>query len=199
MYCGCQPRCALEKRDAGESRIGKILGIIDECSLGIHDISRTECDTKYNLPRFNMPLELGIFLGAQYFGSGSGKNRSCLIFDREKYRFQKFISDIAGQDITPHRNKPKIALVEIRNWILTRHPTSLLDGGNVIYTQYRIFLRDFPRICEQLNLRICDVTYADLCNVIEWWFELARRRRRYPSSSTSGNKLVSSKLLRRPR
>jgi len=32
-----------------------------------HDISRTELN-EHSLPRFNMPLELGLFLGASRFG-----------------------------------------------------------------------------------------------------------------------------------
>lgn len=43
-----------------------------------------------------MPLELGTFLGAKHFGSEIQKKKTCLILDKEKFRYQKFISDIAG-------------------------------------------------------------------------------------------------------
>jgi len=46
-----------------------------------------------------MPLELGIFLGAKRFGGPKQKRKNCLILDREKYRYQQYCSDIAGQDI----------------------------------------------------------------------------------------------------
>ena len=62
--CGYHVRCALESQDAGEVRMVKILRLIRECQFGIHDISRTELDPANGLPRFNMPLELGLFLGA---------------------------------------------------------------------------------------------------------------------------------------
>lgn len=65
--CGYVPRCALEVYDSGQVRIDKIVGLIKRCRFGIHDISRTELDRKSRLPRFNMPLELGIFL---YRGPG---------------------------------------------------------------------------------------------------------------------------------
>jgi hypothetical protein len=68
IYCGFRARCALEIDDASEVRIEKILKIIEECQLGIHDLSRTELDRATRLPRFNMPLELGLFLGARRFG-----------------------------------------------------------------------------------------------------------------------------------
>lgn len=68
---GFTPRCARENDDGGEVRIDKICRIIAESRYGIHDISKTEPDPGSGLPRFNMPLELGLFLGARKFG---GKN-----------------------------------------------------------------------------------------------------------------------------
>ncbi len=66
--CGFVARCALEAFDSGEARIDKILAIIAKRKFGIHDISRTELSKNTRLPRFNMPLELGLFLGAKTFG-----------------------------------------------------------------------------------------------------------------------------------
>src|SRR5947208_16908333 len=65
---GFYPRCALEARNSGQNRLYKIMDIISECRFGIHDISRTEL-TRGNLPRFNMPLELGLDLGCWRYGS----------------------------------------------------------------------------------------------------------------------------------
>lgn len=102
LDCGFEPRCALQVYDSGQVRIDKIMELIEGCRFGIHDISRTELDPVNGLPQFNMPLELGIFLGAQRFGSGKHREKNCLVLDREPYRYQKFISDIAGQDIAAH-------------------------------------------------------------------------------------------------
>lgn len=100
--CGYVARCALEVDDGSEVRIEKIAKIIAECRFGVHDISRTEPDSETGLPRFNMPLELGMFLGAKRYGRAKQKQKTCLILDLDRYRFQKFISDIAGQDIAAH-------------------------------------------------------------------------------------------------
>ena len=94
--CGFIPRCALEEEDASQVRIDKIYSIIADCRYGIHDISRTELDKGSGLPRFNMPLELGVFLGAKKFGIEEQERKKCLILDAEPYRYQQFISDIAG-------------------------------------------------------------------------------------------------------
>src|SRR4051794_5309929 len=95
--CGYFARCALEVDDGSEVRIDKVEKIIGECRFGLHDISRAEPDSVTNLPRFNMPFELGLFLGAKRFGRAKQKFKTCLILDVEPYRYQKFISDIAGQ------------------------------------------------------------------------------------------------------
>jgi hypothetical protein len=84
--CGYYPRCALESADSGELRFPKICGLIRDCRYGIHDLSRIELDTSTQLPRFNMPLELGLFLGAKEFSKN--KERVCLVMDTEPYRYQ---------------------------------------------------------------------------------------------------------------
>jgi hypothetical protein len=66
---GYVARSAQEVRDTGEVRIEKILRLVRESKFGIHDISRTTLDRATRLPRFNMPLELGLFLGAREFGA----------------------------------------------------------------------------------------------------------------------------------
>src|ERR1700740_2359962 len=79
--CGFVARSALEREDGSEVRIEKIRRIIAESAFGIHDISRTEPDAGTGLPRFNMPLELGIFLGAKYYGGAEQARKSCVILE----------------------------------------------------------------------------------------------------------------------
>ena len=66
-------------------------------TYGIHDISRTDLDSIHRLPRFNMPLELGIFLGARHYGKVEQRQKKVLIFDIEPFRFQKFMPSIADE------------------------------------------------------------------------------------------------------
>jgi hypothetical protein len=97
---GFNARSALETDDASENRFGKIQRIVEECPYGIHDISRTEANGDPPLPRFNMPLELGLFLGAKRYGAQ--RRKAVLVLDTEQYRYQRFISDLSGQDIHAH-------------------------------------------------------------------------------------------------
>ncbi|MEJ0023013.1 MAG: hypothetical protein WDN76_05920 [Alphaproteobacteria bacterium] len=81
--CGLRPRSALKLEDGSQTRIEKRYGIIGECRFGVHDLSRTELDPVNKLPRFNMPLEFGVSLGAKRFGSRDQKSKRCLIMDIE--------------------------------------------------------------------------------------------------------------------
>jgi hypothetical protein len=56
---GYHPRSALDATDGAEVRLGKIAAMIGECDWGIHDLSRVEVEVG-GVPRFNMPMELGI-------------------------------------------------------------------------------------------------------------------------------------------
>jgi hypothetical protein len=91
-------------------------GSLSSASFGIHDISEVTLDKTNKLPRFNMPLELGLFTGLQ---SGAHGGRICLIFDVAQYRYQKFISDIAGQNIRARGGEPDRAINAVRNWLAT--------------------------------------------------------------------------------
>lgn len=105
--CGFVARSALEVEDSGQARVEKILDIIEQSKFGIHDISRAGVDRNTRLARFNMPLELGFFLGAKRYGSERDRQKRCLVLDRDRYRYRGFCSDIAGQDIRAHNDEPR--------------------------------------------------------------------------------------------
>jgi hypothetical protein len=171
--CGYIARCALEVDDASEVRIEKIAKIIGGCKFGIHDISRTELDSDTNLPRFNMPLELGLFLGAKRFGRAEQKLKSCLILDVERYRFQKFISDIAGQDIAAHGADTSKAIRVVRNWLSDATPKSVrIPGGGAIATRHALFQSELPAMCGKLHLKVDELTFNNYVVQVEEWLKL---------------------------
>ena len=168
--CGFSPRCTLELTDAGEVRIEKIYRLIDECHNGIHDISRTEVkDQPYQLPRFNMPLELGIFLGAKRFGQQSAQKR-VLILDREPYRYKRFISDIGGQDIQAHGAKPNRAIRHARDWLQSA-PGKATIPGKKISDDYRRFRRELPAIAKEAQLDPTQLTFIDYLLLVTNWLQ----------------------------
>ena len=170
--CGLTARCALEKDDAGQVRIDKLYTVIRDCRFGIHDLSRTTLDAKHRLPRFNMPLELGLFLGARRFGNSAQRQKSCLILDRDRYRYQIFCSDIAGQDIRAHGNEVTRALSAVRNWLQTSLPNDgSMPGPSSLADRYVQFRRQLPLMCRSTRLRPSELTFLDYRQLVAAWLE----------------------------
>lgn len=169
--CGFVARCALEEDDGSQVRVQKIYQIISECRLGIHDLSRIELSRSTRLPRFNMPLELGAFLGAKYFGRNQQRRKACLILDSEKYRYQKFISDIAGQDIQAHGNDPRQVVRIVRNWLRAYSQDSIPSGG-IIWNGYEAFKAELPQLCKKLNLNLKELIYNDYVLLVSKWLKV---------------------------
>jgi hypothetical protein len=168
--CGFLPRSARELDDGGQARSEKLYGLIEECRYGIHDISRTELDPIHQLPRFNMPLELGIFMGAKRYGRPKQREKRLLIFDTETYRYQKFISDLAGMDIHAHGGKSERALVETRHWLTNVSRRQLL-GERELLTRFRAFRTELPTMATELDLDPLHITYVDFELILAGWLE----------------------------
>ena len=167
--CGFVERCALESQDSSQVRLEKIYDMIAECRYGIHDISRTELDDHNSLPRFNMPLELGIFLGAKRFGTDEDKKKNCIIVDKCRYRYQEFISDIAGLDIKSHNDSCERIIEVVRDWLNTFSHRRNLPNGQKIYERYSEFLKDLPVIAQGYDLNHLEFNYTDYTHMIVEW------------------------------
>lgn len=120
-----------------------------------------------------MPLELGMFLGAKRFGRAEQKQKSCLILDVERFRFQKFISDIAGQDISAHGADTTKAIKVVRDWLSNATSASIkIPGGTVIASRYEVFRKDLPAMCEKLRLNVDELTFNNYVVQVEEWLKL---------------------------
>lgn len=170
--CGFLPRCALESEDGGQVRLEKIYRLIADCRFGVHDLSRTTLDGQHRLPRFNMPLELGVFLGARQFGGAPFRKKSLLILDRDPYRYQVFCSDIAGQDIRAHGNQVSDALTAVRNWLQASDAApGRLPGPKAVLNRYIAFQRQLPLMCAENRLTPSELTFLDRRNLVDAWIQ----------------------------
>lgn len=171
--CGFYPRCALEVDDSSQVRIQKITNLIGECRLAIHDISRTQLDSSNRLPRFNMPFELGLFVGAKAFGVADQQRKACIVLDTERFRYQKFLSDIAGQDIREHVRRVDRLIHQVRDFLAGYHPGPvILPGGRLMHERYLAFRRTLRRTCVKLHLSRDGLTYRDLRTLASSWIDV---------------------------
>lgn len=83
-----------------QDRLAKIIELIEKCSFSIHDLSRIEAS--HGIPRFNMPLELGIAL----YRSAKAKH-DVYVFESKAFRAQRSTSDINKMDPRIHNGSPK--------------------------------------------------------------------------------------------
>ena len=75
------PRCAIEIPGRGESRLERIMRLLDGCQSSIHDLSRSE--------RFNMPFELGLAVALR-----QNKKHEIILLESRQHRLAKRLSDI---------------------------------------------------------------------------------------------------------
>jgi hypothetical protein len=167
--CGFIPRCAKERNDSSESRIEKIYEIISDCRHSIHDISYAGLDPKTKLSRFNMPYELGLFIGCKKFGKNHHSRKSCLILDKEKFRYHIFLSDIGGQDIREHNNEPKKVLAQVRNFLAERSNRKNIPGEKYIWDRYLDYKSIAPNMAKKLKLHVSDIQFKETIRLIYLW------------------------------
>ena len=169
QYSGFFARSALEVSDGTRTRLATLCELIAGCRYGIHDLSRTSLDLTHGLPRMNMPFELGLFLGCQRYGSPRHQRKASLILDSAPYRYQKFLSDIAGQDSLAHGDDPKTVIVQVRNWLRTAAKLAHLAGGEAMWAEFQLFQRDLPAIAQVLQLTPAELTFVDYRHIIGVW------------------------------
>ena len=179
LDCGLIPRCALEIDNAAQARLETILKIIAQCKYGIHDLSRVELDNRSGLPRFNMPFELGIFYGAKTFGGQRQRRKNCIILERDKYRHQRFISDLSGIDVVPHGNSEKKAVVAVRKWLVTAtHHVTIPDGSRIL-ERYEKFESKLKAICKKEGRDLLAMPFVELTVNMSDWLKLNWEIRRH--------------------
>lgn len=135
IYLGLRPRIALERFESGESRITKIIELIEDSKYAIHDLSRIKAKKKGEVFRLNMPFELGIDVGCKQFGRPPLNSKRLLILEAERYTYQAAISDLSGSDIGVHKNQAEEMVVTIRNWIANQHDSRAVGKG-VIWSAF---------------------------------------------------------------
>lgn len=172
LDCGFNPKCALEIDNGTENRLSKIIILINECRLSIHDISRTDLDKKHRLPRFNMPFELGLFFGAKHFGQQKHHKKSCLILESKQYSYQKFLSDIAGHDVKCHENDKKLTIKIVSEWLQlqTEKGIMLPDFESLVF-RYENFQQAKPILCKEINLSVTNLLFTRYCFVVNNWIK----------------------------
>ncbi|MBO9572621.1 MAG: hypothetical protein J7497_10510 [Chitinophagaceae bacterium] len=148
IYFDLDPQIS-QNISSSDVRINQIKSLIKNSRWSIHDLSRSRAMKKGDLPRFNMPYELGLDEGCHTFGGRKYRNKKTLILASERYGYQKVLSDIAGQDIEMHENNPQTAIAKVRDWL------SANDGNKILATPSKIWL-DFNQFNNDLIVTLAN-------------------------------------------
>lgn len=173
VYLGYVPRIASESLDFGRPRIDKIVELIWQSKFSIHDLSRLQSSEKDEFYRLNMPFELGIDFGCRQFAQGNAKHKRFLILEKERYRYQRALSDLSGSDIGSHNNEPEDVVHAVRNWfreIVSHSPPS----GTVVWEHFNEFMADFYQARKEQGYKDKDLQLMptrEYINFIEEWLE----------------------------
>jgi hypothetical protein len=121
-----------------QGRLDAIIDLIDTSDFSIHDLSRTE--TTNGVPRFNMPLELGLALHQRSVTKG---RHQVFIFESKPFRTQQSTSDVNGIDPFIHHGQPKEVMTQLRN--IFRKPGDTITVPDM-FAVYRAVKRRLPEL-----------------------------------------------------
>jgi len=199
IYCGFNPRIALERFDSGEGRLSKIKELIDSSIYSIHDLSRIKSKKLDEYFRLNMPFEIGLDLGCRLYNpEPKYKGKRTLILETEEYSYQKALSDLSNSDVKCHNGDSEELIYQIRNWFceLTDNEESI-QGASIIWDDYNIFNTDLYKEMTDKGLRQKDIdkmTIPELQRKMVSWIENKKRNREIIIKRPSARKSVKYKI-----
>src|SRR5690606_13702942 len=93
-----------------------------------------------------------------------------LVLDKERFRYQAYMSDVAGQDIKAHHNDPNRMIKIIRDWLsYFVGPDVILPGGAMMGRRYKRFLADLPGILQEVGIGRGELIYNDYTTLLVGW------------------------------
>lgn len=150
--CGYRIRCALDENDSGDIRLDKLVQLIKASPRSIHDLSRVELGAN-DLPRFNMPFELGLALGAKRFGGPSHRSDRIKIMVAERYKLPAYLSDLGGNDPDAHHAAPDKLIRIVRNFLDVSPPGGPLPGPAKLIETFALFGEALPALAQEIEHR----------------------------------------------
>jgi hypothetical protein len=121
---GLIPKAALEI-PSSQRRLDIIIQLINGCAFSFHDLSCIE-------PRFNMPFELGL---AVVRACKAPRRHAVFVFEAEKYRIQRTLSDLNGTDVYIHDGNAEGLLYQLTNVLERSKNRPTVNDLLIIYKQ----------------------------------------------------------------
>jgi hypothetical protein len=120
VCCGFLPRCAMESGSVAIPRMEQIVQALRGCKYSIHDLSRCQGEGDANMPRFNMPLELGMAMTERAWRRRVRDRHDWFLLVPRHHPYGRFISDLAGYDPTQYDGTAAGVIPAVMSWLATR-------------------------------------------------------------------------------
>lgn len=173
--CGFIAQCA--KGASNQNlRFQRILELVGECRYGLHDLSRIEAGS---LPRNNMPLELGVFIGCQRFGTPYDYEKEYLILDSDAYRYNQHTSDVKADDAEYHYDQPDQLIERVRDWLANRpfrDRAVTIPGADWLVERYARFTTEAPALCDALFLTFSRLSFEEFRSITADWLTIQQAK-----------------------
>ena len=122
------------------------------------------------LPRFNMPFELGVDFGCREYGTEEQSNKKFLVLDKEQYRYKQALSDLSGHDFKSHKSDPETLIRKVRNWIW-ESVEEPIPSANTIWQDYNEFYDDFLTATREQGYSEADIQDMPVAEMIDFMKE----------------------------
>lgn len=165
VYFSCEP-CFASEDYSSSSRTDKIIEMIKESSIAIHDISRVTLTN--NLPRFNMPFELGM---DYFYAKEVNKKKRVLVLDGSDNDYRKSLSDLNCSDISAHNNDQKKFVDILRHFFIGVYKLENTPSSNILLREYKILFMPWLNNNLKCNgLKRCSIEMGEFKNKVILYF-----------------------------
>lgn len=192
MRLGFSPVLAAQVSDSGQHRMDKIRQQIRDCRHSVHDLSLVISSKKGEHARMNMPYELGLDLGARWYGGSPLDTKVLLVLERKRGSVKKALTDHAGFDLRTHEGRIDLLFQEVRAHFYA-HLTAQPDGVRSRFPSYDELLAEWPLFLTWLQKRpdgtlrsekeISSMEVAEFKDKVRDWLEAAKHTTCSPRSA----------------
>jgi len=121
----------------------------------------------------NMPFELGLDFGCKKFKGGNRAQKTILVLEEQRHRYDIALSDLSGSDIAAHAGDYQVAIRKVRNWLVSNE-LEPHDGAAKIVSGYEDFQEWYYEKQEAAGFSeddILDFPTNELLGAMKEWFE----------------------------
>jgi hypothetical protein len=98
-----------------------------------------------------MPFELGLSMGAKYFGGPKLRRISALIMVRKDYALNAYLSDLGGNDPVAHDDDPHEVVRAVTRYLHTTPEGRVLRGAQSTIARFERFKETLPAMTAALE------------------------------------------------